>query len=117
MNKKDITSACCHLLSLGTNKRSCSVNAALTNKQVMSYFYLSKEAEVIVDASPTGLGAILLQRTPGQHDNKVIAYASRALTEVEQRYSQTEREALAIVFACEHFRLFIWSSFHAVYSS
>jgi hypothetical protein len=61
---------------------------------------------VVVDASPVGLGAILVQ-----HDEqgilKVIAFASRALTVVEQRYCQTEREALACVWACEKFHLYL----------
>ena len=55
---------------------------------------------VVVDASPVGLRAILIQ-----HDEQgvlqVIAFASRALTVVEQRYCQTEREALACVWACD----------------
>ena len=51
---------------------------------------------IYVDASPVGLGAILMQKHPdGQ---KVITYASKALSPVEQRYSQTEREALAVVW-------------------
>jgi len=40
----------------------------------------------------------------------VISYASRALTPVEQRYSQTEREALAIVFGCEKYHLYLLGS-------
>ena len=58
-----------------------------------------------VDASPVRLGAILTQKHPdGQ---KVITYVSKALSSVEQRYSQTEGEALAVVWACEHFHVFI----------
>jgi hypothetical protein len=34
-------------------------------------------------------------------------YASRALSEVEKRYSQVEREALAIVWGCERLRLYL----------
>ena len=37
-----------------------------------------------------------------------VEYASRSLTDVEQRYSQTEKEALAIVWSVEHFHLFIY---------
>ena len=88
----------------------------LTEKKVMSYFDLSKQTELLVDASPTGFGAILLQCTSGKDDSRVIAYASRALTEVEQRYSQTEREALAIVFGCEHFRLYLYVIHFTLYT-
>ena len=66
----------------------------------MSYFDPKKEIEIIVDASPVGLGAILTQ------DNKVLSYASRALTEVESQYSQTDWEALAIVGVCKHYDIY-----------
>ena len=33
---------------------------------------------------------------------------SRSLTPVEQRYSQTEREALAVIWSCEHFNIYIY---------
>jgi hypothetical protein len=76
----------------------------------MAYFDTTKCTELIVDASPTGLGAILQQHTPGNEDHKVIAYASRALSPVEQRYSQTEREALAIVWAMERFHIYTYGT-------
>jgi hypothetical protein len=74
----------------------------------MSYFDPGKHTELHVDASPFGLGAILTQTTPGHNDSKVIAYASRSLTETESKYSQIEREALAIVFGIEHFHLYLY---------
>lgn len=86
------------------------LQASLTEDAVLSYVHLSKETELIVHALPTGLAAILLQRKSGNDHANVVAYGSRALTNVEQRYSQTEREALAIVFGCEHFRLFLYGT-------
>ena len=74
----------------------------------MAYFDTHKDAYITVDASPVELSAILSQRSPGKEDDKVVCYASRALTKVEQRYSQTEREALAIVWGVEHFHMFIY---------
>lgn len=74
----------------------------------MSYFDPQKTSTLLVDASPVGLGAILNQPGTDSSGDKVIAYASRALTSVEQHYSQTEREALAIVCACEHFHLYLY---------
>ena len=53
------------------------------------------------DASPTGLGAVLSQIDPLDHTRKqIVLYASRSLSPVERKYSQVEREALAIVWAC-----------------
>ena len=57
-----------------------------------------------------------MQNSPNQSDETVVAYGSRALSDVEQRYSQTEREALAIVFGCEHFRLFLYGIHFTIYS-
>ena len=63
----------------------------LTSDCLMSHFDPSAETQLKVDASPFGLGAVLLQGSGD--DVRPIAYASRTLNDVERRYSQTEREA------------------------
>ena len=70
----------------------------------MAYFDTAKPMDVLVDASPTGLGAILI------HDGKVISYGSRALSDVETRYSQTEREMFAVVWTAEHYHLYLYGA-------
>ena len=41
-------------------------------------------------------------------EGKVICYASKSLTDVETRYSQLEREYLAIVWAIEHWHIYLF---------
>ena len=86
-----------------------TLKQALTSAPCMSYFDKHKDTYVTVDASPVGISAILSQKSlHGNSDHQqTIAYASRALTETEKRYSQTEKEALAIVWAVEHFHFFL----------
>ena len=84
------------------------VKTALTSQTVMAYFDETKETELVTDASPTGLSAILSQKTPGTGERKIVAYVSRSLSDVERRYSQTEREALAIVWAIERLHLYLY---------
>ena len=56
---------------------------------VMCYFDSKKATELIVDPGPVGLGAILAQKDAHNSEpRRVVAYASPALTDVEQRYSQ-----------------------------
>ena len=38
---------------------------------------------------------------------RLIGYSSRRLSDVERRYSQTEKEALALVWACERFNMYV----------
>ena len=79
----------------------------LTQTPVMAYFDTSKRTMVIVDASLFGRGTILAQREHQGHQYKIISYASRPLTSVERRYSQTDIEGLSLVWGIEHFRLFL----------
>ena len=65
----------------------------VTTTPVIYYYDPKAELEIQCDTSKKGLGAALLQR------GKLIAYTSRALTEIEQRYTQNEKEMLAIVFS------------------
>ena len=62
---------------------------------VLTYFDKTKKHTIQCDASKKGLGAVLLQ------ESKPVMYMSRALSETEQRYSNIEKELLAIVFALE----------------
>ena len=68
----------------------------MVTQEVMKYFNSSLKTELIVEASPVGLGAILTQ-VKADGGTNIVAYASRSLTDCESRYSQTEREALPVV--------------------
>lgn len=74
---------------------------SLTESPVLGFFDPGKELTLSVDASSKGLGAVLIQ------EGKPLAYASRALTEVQMRYSQIEKELLAVCFGTEKFRQYI----------
>ena len=77
----------------------------MTSAETLAYFRNDCKTRVVADAGPTGLGAVLTQLQEGQW--KVVAYASRNLTAVERRYSQTEKEALALVWVCVRFHLYV----------
>ena len=85
------------------------LKACMATPEIMKYFNPSLETELIVDASPVGLGAILTQVT-AEGGMNIVAYASRSLTDCESRYSQTEREALAVIWGIEHFHLYLYGS-------
>ena len=76
---------------------------------VLAYFNKPKKHTIQCDASKKGLSAVLLQ------ESKLVMYMSRALTETEhqQRYSNIERELLAIVFALETEPLHIWQNYYS----
>ena len=90
-----------------TEKSFQAMKDALVSEPCLAYFKLNAPTVVISDASPVGLGAVLLQ-TQSDGRNKPVAYASRSLTPTERRYSQIEREALGCVWAVEHFRTYLW---------
>ena len=78
------------------------VKDSISSEVTLTYFDPKKEITLQVDASLKGLGAVLLQ------DNKPVAFASKALTDVETRYSNIERELLAVVYGCEKFHTYLF---------
>ncbi len=78
----------------------------MSSATTLGYFDKDAPTQVVADASPVGLGVVLTQT---QKDGpQAIEYASRSLTDTEKRYSQTEKEALALVWACEIFHPYIY---------
>ena len=58
------------------------------------------------DASRDGLGAVIAQNV--DRVERVVAYASRALSRTEKKYCATRREMLALVWAAHHFRPYLY---------
>ncbi|XP_062511800.1 uncharacterized protein K02A2.6-like [Corticium candelabrum] len=81
----------------------------LAKATALAYFDHTARTQVIADASPVGLGAVLVQQQPNG-SSRAICYASRTLTSVERRYSQTEKEALGLVWACERFHQYLYGT-------
>lgn len=78
----------------------------LCSAPVLSYPKFDREFILQTDASDVGLGAILSQKDDGGHE-RVVAYASRALSDRERKYSTSEKEAFAVVFGTKHFRVYL----------
>ena len=79
---------------------------SLAKITTLGYYDPKDRTQVYADASPVGLGTVLVQ-----HDNngpRVIAFGNKSLTDCERRYCQTEKEALALVWAVEHFRIYLF---------
>ena len=72
------------------------------SKRCLAYYDVDKPVRMQVDASRSGVGAVLLQ------DDKPVAYASKSLTPTQQRYAVIEQEMLAVVFGCQRFHQYIY---------
>ena len=86
---------------LPRKQRSLSGAQTVTLPSVLAFPCFDEEFIVDCDASDYGLGAVILQRQDG--DEKVIVYTSRVLEDRECRYSTTNQEMLAMVYAIKHF--------------
>ena len=79
-------------------------------KQHQEAFESLKEGhmEVHMDGCPLGIAAALVQRESSDKGWRVVQYASRALSDAPQNYSQIVLEMLVADFACRKFHIFLY---------
>lgn len=83
-----------------------NIKNMMSKSTFLGYFNIRDKTQVIADASPVGLGAVLIQING--NGPRVISFASKSLSDVEKRYAQTEKEALALVWSVERFHYYLF---------
>lgn len=86
----------------------------LINAPILQYPDFEQPFILTTDASDVAIGAVLSQGQIGS--DKPVAYASRTLSETEQRYSTIEKELLSIVWAIKYFRPYLYGKKFTIYT-
>ena len=85
----------------------------LLREPVVAYTDFSAPFRLYTDASNIGLGAILAQKQEGKE--RIICCASRTLNKLEQNYSATKKECLAVVSGIKNFWNYLTANHFKVY--
>ena len=80
----------------------------------IKHFRKNQPLRIISDASREGLGAVLQQKT--EEAWRATHFASRFLTTFEQKYSIIELELLAVKWATQNFRMYVYGTHFEVVS-
>ncbi len=79
-----------------------NVKAAIAKETILAYPDFLKPFEIYMDTFSTQLGSVINQ------DNRPIVFLSRKLSKMQQKYSVTEFELLAIVETLKEFKGMLW---------
>lgn len=91
-----------------------NVRQAICEKRTLAMFDPDLDVVVSTDASHCGLGACLSQVKNGRE--VLVSCISRSLSEAERKYSVGEKEALACVWACEKWHVYLWGRRFKLYT-
>ena len=84
-----------------------NVKSLLCSAPVLAAPCLSAPFKIQVDASQVGAGAVLLQEREGI--DRPVCYFSKKFNSYQLNYSTIEKEALALIWALQHFEVYVGS--------
>ena len=79
----------------------------LCSDTILAHYNPKLDIGIACDASEVGIGAVLFHRY-ADGSERPIANVSKTLTTAQRKYSQIQREALAIIFALKKFHQFLY---------
>ena len=86
----------------------------ILSNNVLELYDPEKPIILTTDASPYGVGAVLSHLVNGVE--KPVMFASSSLSPAEKNYSQTHREALAILFGLKKFHNYLYGNSFTIYT-
>ena len=84
------------------------LKSSLHEYSLLYHYVIGQDTELVVDASETGLGAVLVQRASKTEPFRPVMYKSRSLKDEETWYSATEQDIGNSLGSKEAPTLFTW---------
>ena len=99
---------------MGTEQQTAfeRLKEQLIKQLILQYSQFNQPFILYTDACKTGLGAVLAQIQKGKE--VVISYASRTTNAAEEKYSITNLECLAVIWAIRYYHHYLYSPFTLV---
>ncbi|VDP36427.1 unnamed protein product [Schistosoma curassoni] len=98
--------------TIWNRKKECEaafrkLKTIITSQLLLTHYDPSMPIIVAADASAFGLGVVISHQFPDATE-KAIMHASRKSNPAERKYNQTEKEALALMFAVRRFHKLLY---------